>query len=303
MVNVVAGVSHTPGVSRATPIPAIFAFMALGQDELDVSLGLLEPETRAFLMRQLQNLPAHRGDRKRDRVRAPTVRVSAKALWVNGKPLEGSAILNTGAMPLLIGRPGLVQLGLREEDVSPDALRLGLADGKSTKLFGVIRKPIKFTFNPGKRTALSYLSVRAVVTQAPYDFLVGNIILWDAGTIIGGVIDSWREQFRYQVNWRHDGPGVSAPEGFIPLIHESPEKGTAPLPWALYSTLHRRGGEVDSAVAIESDDDDMPPLVEASDDESDTTIIDEQIKIEKFRSGLIHDLREITRTSPGAAQW
>ena len=107
-----------------------------------------------------------------------------------------------------------------------------------------------------------------MVTQAPYDFLVGNIILW----VIGGVIDSWREQFRYQVNWRHGGPGVSGPEGFIPLMYER-ERGTAPLPYALYSTLHRRGGEVDSAVAVESDDDDMPPLAEASDDESDTTII------------------------------
>lgn len=30
---------------------------------------------------------------------------------------------------------------------------------------------------------------------------------------------------------------------------------------------------------------------------------DEQIKIEKFRSGLIHDLREITRTSPAGGRW
>ncbi|GAQ91781.1 hypothetical protein KFL_008530020 [Klebsormidium nitens] len=262
-----AGVSHSPGVSRATPIPAISAFMALGQDEFNISLGLLEPETRAFLVRQLQNLSAHKGDRKRERVRAPTVRVSAKALWVNGKPLEGSAILDIGAMPLLIGRPGLVQLGLREEDVSPDAVRLGLADGKSTKMFGVTRKPINFTFNPGKRTE-TVVSVRAVVTQAPYDFLVGNIIMW----VIGGVIDSWREQFRYQVNWRHGGPGVSGPEGFIPLMYER-ERGTAPLPYALYSTLHGMGGKVESAVAVESDYDDMPPLAEASNDESHTTIL------------------------------
>ncbi|GAQ89452.1 hypothetical protein KFL_005250030 [Klebsormidium nitens] len=167
--------------------------MALGEGEISSTLELLEPAARSFLVRQLANLPAHRGDRKRERVRAPIVKVRERALWVNGKPLQGSAILDSGAMPLLIGRPGLIQLGLSAEDVTPNAVRLGLADGKSTRLFGVTQQPIKFTFNPGKATETE-ISVRAVVTQAPYDFLVGNVVLW----VIGGVIDSWREQFRYQ---------------------------------------------------------------------------------------------------------
>jgi hypothetical protein len=55
---------------------------------------------------------------------------------VNGKPITGVAILDTGAMPLLVGRAGMEQMGWTEEDVIPNAVRLGLADGKSTQQRG-----------------------------------------------------------------------------------------------------------------------------------------------------------------------
>jgi hypothetical protein len=51
-----------------------------------------------------------------------------------------------------------------------------LADGHSTNLHGLTRKTVKFDFNSGSPTKTS-IKVQAVVTDAPYDFLVGNIIL------------------------------------------------------------------------------------------------------------------------------
>ena len=38
-------------------------------------------------------------------------------VWVNGKPLTGTAILDTGAMPLLIGKAGMKQLGWGKKDI------------------------------------------------------------------------------------------------------------------------------------------------------------------------------------------
>ena len=187
--------SHSP--VRHSSAEDIEAYMAVNPAPLALSPNLDDPGALAYMAQRLKDNPAHHGDRRNERVRAPVIRTEDRVVWVDGKPLRGTAILDSGAMPLLIGLPGLEQLRLGKDDILPDAVRLGLADGKTTKRFGVTRKPIKFTFNPGGQTETS-VSVRAVVTQAPYDFLVGNVVLWS----IGGIIDGWREQFRYQVNWR-----------------------------------------------------------------------------------------------------
>jgi hypothetical protein len=65
-------------------------------------LSLAEPAARAMLARRLSQLPAHTGTRLNERVRAPIFNTGAREIWVNGKPLEGIAILDTGAMPLSI---------------------------------------------------------------------------------------------------------------------------------------------------------------------------------------------------------
>ena len=228
--------------------------MACGPTNLTTAMYLLEPENWANLAQQMRDLPATRGDRRRERVRAPVVVTEDRALWVNGRPMQGTAILDSGAMPLLVGRPGLAQLQLGEDDILPNAVRLGLADGKSTRLYGVTRKPIKLTFNPGGPTETS-LSVRAVVTQAPYDFLVGNVVLW----VIGGIIDGWREQFRYQVNWRAGPAQADGVEGFIPIRYERDRTGgNSPSVWYSELQLRQAGGEGDSEE--EESDDNIPPL-------------------------------------------
>jgi hypothetical protein len=65
----------------------------------------------------------------------------------------------------------------------PNAVCLGLADGHSTNLYGLSRKTVKFDFNPGSPTKI-LIAVRAVVTNAPYNLLVGNIILWTIGATL-----------------------------------------------------------------------------------------------------------------------
>ena len=91
------------------------------------------------------------------------------------------------------------------------------------------------TFNPGGPTETS-LSVRAVVTQAPYDFLVGNVVLW----VIGGIIDGWREQFRYQVNWRAGPSQADGVEGFIPIRYERDGAKGQLMPTVYHVTLPLR---------------------------------------------------------------
>jgi hypothetical protein len=60
-------------------------------------LSLAEPAARAMLARRLSHFPAHTGTRLNERVRAPIFNTGAREIWVNGKPLEGIAILDTGA--------------------------------------------------------------------------------------------------------------------------------------------------------------------------------------------------------------
>jgi hypothetical protein len=72
-----------------------------------------------MLARRLSHLPAHTGTRLNERVRAPIFDVGAREIWVNGKPLEGIPILDTGAMPLLIGRAEMAQLGWTSKDAVP----------------------------------------------------------------------------------------------------------------------------------------------------------------------------------------
>jgi hypothetical protein len=74
-------------------------------------LSLAEPAARAMLARRLSQLPAHTGTRLNERVRAPIFNTGAREIWVNGKPLEGVPILDTGAMLFLIGRAGMRQMG------------------------------------------------------------------------------------------------------------------------------------------------------------------------------------------------
>jgi hypothetical protein len=129
-----------------------------------------------MLARRLSQLPAHTRNQLNERVRTPIFNTGACEIWVNGKPLKGVAILDTGAMPLLIGCAEMRQMGWTDKDVVPNAVRLGLADGHSTNLHGLTRRTVKFEFNPESPTKIS-IAVRAIVTDALYDFLVGNIIL------------------------------------------------------------------------------------------------------------------------------
>jgi hypothetical protein len=125
---------------------------AVGGADSTPLLSLAEPAARAMLARRLSRLPAHTGTRLNERVRAPIFNTGAREIWVNGKPLEGVAILDTGAMPLLIGRAGMRQMGWTNKDAVPNAVRRGLANGHSTNLHGLTRKTVKFDFNPGSPT-------------------------------------------------------------------------------------------------------------------------------------------------------
>jgi hypothetical protein len=174
-------------------------------------VSLAEPAARAMLARRLSQLPAHIGTRLNERVRAPIFNTGAREIWVNGKPLEGVAILDKRAMPLLIGRARMRQMGWIDKDAVPNAVRLGLADGHSNNLHGLTRRIVKFEFNPRSPT----IAVRAVVTDAPYDFLVGNIIMWT----IGATLDAWREELRYRVDWLK-GPSLADDrEGRISIVY------------------------------------------------------------------------------------
>jgi hypothetical protein len=131
-------------------------------------------------------------------------------------------------MPLLIGRAGMRQMGWTDQDAVPNAVRLGLADGHSTNLHGLTRKTVKFDFNPGSPTKIS-IAVRAVVTDAPYDFLVGNIILWT----IGATLDAWREELRYRVDWLK-GPSLADDrEGRVSIVFTR-DPGPPVLPTAQF---------------------------------------------------------------------
>jgi hypothetical protein len=187
---------------------------AVGGADPTPLLSLADPAGRAMLARRLSQLPAHTGTRLNERVRAPIFNTGAREIWVNGKPLKGVAILDTGAMPLLIGRAGMRQMGWTDKGAVPNAVRLGLADGHSTNLHGLTRRTVKFEFNPESPTKIS-IAVRPVVTDAPYDFLVGNIIL----RTIGATLDAWREELRYRVDWLK-GPSLADDrEGPVDIVY------------------------------------------------------------------------------------
>jgi hypothetical protein len=168
-----------------------------------------------------------KGHQLDERVKAPIFYTAKGGVWVNGKPITGVAIIDTGAMPLLVGRARMEQMGWTDEDVILNAVRLGLADGKSTQLQGLTKRTVKFTFNKGGKGETS-ITIRAVVTEAPYDFLIGNIILGS----LEGVIDSWgyREtsEFRYRLEWLAGPKLASRREGRVPLCYMRDPVTTAP---------------------------------------------------------------------------
>jgi hypothetical protein len=94
---------------------------AVGGADPTQLLSLAESAARAMLARKLNQLPAHTGTRLNERVRAPIFNTGAREIWVNGKPLDGVAILDTGAMPLLIGRAGMRQMGWTNKDAVSNA--------------------------------------------------------------------------------------------------------------------------------------------------------------------------------------
>ncbi|GAQ91225.1 hypothetical protein KFL_007470050 [Klebsormidium nitens] len=163
----------------------------------------------------MRDLPAFRGDRRLERVKAPVIRTEERRVWVNGKPPTGTAIFNTDAMPLLIGKKGMKQLGWGKDNIIPDAMTLGLADGKSFKPFPLTQEPVEFVFKKGTAAETS-IRARAVVTQAPYDFLVGNVVMWSMGM----VINAWREQVRYRVGRRQGREHAGEAQGYFPVDYE-----------------------------------------------------------------------------------
>jgi hypothetical protein len=229
---------------------------AVGGADPTPLLSLAEPAARAMLARRLSQLPAHTGTRLNERVRAPIFNTGAREIWVNGKPLKGIAILDTGAMPLLIGRAGMAQTGWTEKDAVPNTVRLGLADSHSTNLHGLTRKTVKFDFTPGSPTKIS-TTVRAVVTDAPYNFLVGNIILWTIGT----TLDAWREELRYRVDWLK-GPSLADDrEGRVSIVYTR-DPGPPVLPAARFGApawAVTTGGE-----ETEEEDGSLPDLADGT---------------------------------------
>ncbi|GAQ92552.1 hypothetical protein KFL_010470040 [Klebsormidium nitens] len=197
------------------PPPPPPAQMAVAFKGAASYLELVEPTARALLAQEMKGLLAFRRDRRLERVKAPVIRTEERRVWVNGKPLTGTSILDTGAMPLLIGKKGMKQLGWGKEDIIPDGVTLGLADGKSLEPFPLTREPVEFVFNKGTSAETS-IRARAVVTQAPYDFLVGNVVLWSMGM----VINAWREQVRYRVGWRQGRERAGEAEGYFPVDYE-----------------------------------------------------------------------------------
>jgi hypothetical protein len=67
------------------------------------------------------------------------------------------------------------------------------------------------------------------VTDAPYNFLVGNIILWT----IGDTLDAWREELRYRVDWLK-GPSLADDrEGRVSIVYTR-DPGPPVLPAAQF---------------------------------------------------------------------
>jgi hypothetical protein len=152
-------------------------------------------------------------------------------------------------------------------------MRLGLADGKSTQFQGLMKRMVKFTFNKGGKRETS-IAVRAVVTEAPYDFLIGTIILWS----FGGVIDLWGSrgtpEFWYRLEWLAGPELASRKEGSVPLCYMRDPVTTAPE--AQYCTQRQQalppGGEDEQVLGgpeIEAEEfAEMPPLKTESETES-----------------------------------
>jgi hypothetical protein len=210
------GPSDGPPATSAMYVGTPEEYLA-GAADVAPLLEMVEPGLRAMLAQGLSATRA-KGHQLDERVKAPIFETAKGGVWVNGKPITGVAILDTGAMPLLVGRAGMEQKGWTDEDIIPNAVRLGLADGKSTQLQGLTKKTVKFTFNKGGKTETS-IAVRAVVTEAPYEFLIGNIILWS----LGGVIDSWgykrTPEFRYRLEWLAERKLASRREARVPLCY------------------------------------------------------------------------------------
>jgi hypothetical protein len=67
---------------------------------------IAEPGARAMLAHGLSATQA-KGRQLDERVKAPIFDTAKGGVWVNGKPITGVAILDIGAIPLLVGQAGM----------------------------------------------------------------------------------------------------------------------------------------------------------------------------------------------------
>jgi hypothetical protein len=131
-----------------------------------------------------------------------------------------------------------------------------------------------------------------VVTDAPYDFLVGNIILWT----IGATLDAWREELRYRVDWLKRPSLADDREGRVSIVYTR-DPGPPVLPAAQFCapawTVTTGGGETE-------EDGSLPELANDTECEGGSQGPEEEIGLERAFRTLGVTPVEI---SPGDGLW
>jgi hypothetical protein len=103
------GLKDGPPATSAMYVGTPEEYLA-GAADVAPLLEMAEPGSRAMLAQGLSATRA-KGHQLDDRLKAPIFDTTKGGVWVNGKPITGVAILDTGAMPLLVGRPDMEQMG------------------------------------------------------------------------------------------------------------------------------------------------------------------------------------------------
>ncbi|GJP84708.1 hypothetical protein CLOP_g14758 [Closterium sp. NIES-67] len=143
----------------------------------------------------------HRHPFERMAAKPCVVEAMEGAVAVEGK-YPGTTIIDTGASQVLVGRRLAERLGLhREENVTPEGVRIQTAEGGAGKWLPRTLRPQEVVLAPGAEDE-TRIRVHCLVSDSDdYDLLLGMELLYK----IGAVVDTWTEKVTYQPRyWDHE---------------------------------------------------------------------------------------------------
>ena len=209
-----------------TPEDYIAKHSAAAASTLEQSLARLHINAKQLLGRPLMCYE----ERMMVDPQVPYLNTSNRSLTLNGR-VPITAMIDTGAKPVMIGSAFAALLGLVGSKLGPAPYKIVSATETVEAVLGVSLQPVEFVFSTGSAHESITVHTPVLVLKAQaYDVLLGQDILFQ----IGAIVDMWQNQLFYHPDIKTDGSRLAA----IPMIHPMRSRGASRRTRRVAATCH-----------------------------------------------------------------